>query len=100
MNKITLEFNYERGARALLSAIIYQSIADYNKALKLIEKPNLNEDKRKKIEEQIKENESFLKSERAIYLLELVGIYHNPEKLIKKLKEKKYDMSFVKNWRV
>lgn len=74
------------GYKALAASIFNHAISDYKKSLKMQKKEKLNEEQKKKIQREIKENECFFRSEWAKDLVRFVGYAYNPETLIKKLR--------------
>lgn len=75
------------GYKALAANVFNLAISDYKKSLKMQKKENLNEEQKKKIQREIKENECFFRSEWTKDLARFVGFFYNPEKLIEKLRK-------------
>ena len=75
------------GYKALVANVFNQAISDYKKLLKMQKNEKLNEERKERIQREIKENELFFRSEWAKYLAEYLKITYNPEKLIEKLRK-------------
>lgn len=74
------------GYKALAANIFIQAISDYKKLLKMQKKEKLDEERKERIQREIKGNERFFRSEWAKFLASVVGVSYNPETLIKKLR--------------
>ena len=74
------------GYTALAASIFNQEISDYKKLLKKQKNEKLNEERKERIQREIKGNERFFRSEWANDLAEFIGFSYNPETLIKKLR--------------
>lgn len=74
------------GYKALAANIFIQAISDYKKLLKMQKNEKLDEERKERIQREIKENERFFRSEWAKFLASEVGVSYNPETLIKKLR--------------
>lgn len=74
------------GYKALAANIFIQAISDYKKLLKMQKNEKLDEERKERIQREIKENERFFRSEWAKFLASVVGVSYNPETLIKKLR--------------
>ena len=75
------------GYKALAANIFYQAISDYKKLLKMQKNEKLDEERKERIQREIKENERFFRSEWAKDLADYLKIAYNPEKLIEKLRK-------------
>ncbi len=75
------------GYKALAANIFYQAISDYKKLLKMQKNEKLDEERKERVQREIKENERFFRSEWAKDLADYLKIAYNPEKLIEKLRK-------------
>ena len=75
------------GYKALAANIFYQAISDYKKLLKMQKNEKLDEERKERIQREIKGNERFFRSEWAKDLADYLKIAYNPEKLIEKLRK-------------
>lgn len=75
------------GYKALVANVFNQAISDYKNLLKMQKKEKLDEERKERIQREIKENECFFCSEWANDLAEYLKIAYNPEKLIEKLRK-------------
>ena len=75
------------GYKALAANIFNQAISDYKKLLKMQKNEKLDEERKERIQREIKENEHFFRSEWAKDLADYLKIAYNPEKLIEKLRK-------------
>ena len=72
--------------KALVANIFNQAISDYKKLLQMQKNEKLDEERKERIQREIKENEHFFRSEWAKDLTDYLKIAYNPEKLIEKLR--------------
>jgi len=75
------------GYKALAANIFNQAISDYKKLLKMQKNEKLDEERKERIQREIKGNERFFRSEWAKDLADYLKIAYNPEKLIEKLRK-------------
>ena len=75
------------GYKALVANIFNQAISDYKKLLQMQKNEKLDEERKERIQREIKENERFFRSEWANDLSRYLKITYNPEKLIEKLRK-------------
>ena len=73
--------------KALVANIFNQAILYYKKLLKMQKNEKLDEERKERIQREIKENEHFFRSEWANDLSRYLKITYNPEKLIEKLRK-------------
>ena len=70
------------GYKALVANVFNKAISDYKELLKMQKNENLDEERKERIQREIKENEHFFRSDWAKDLAEYLKITYSPEKLI------------------
>ena len=70
------------GYKALVANVFNKAISDYKELLKMQKNENLDEERKERIQCEIKENELFFRSDWAKDLAEYLKITYSPEKLI------------------
>ena len=75
------------GYKALVADVFNKAISDYKKLLKMQKNEKLDEERKERIQREIKGNERFFRSEWAKDLADYLNIAYNPEKLIEKLRK-------------
>lgn len=75
------------GYKALIANVFNKASSDYKKLLKMQKNEKLDEERKERIEREIKGNERFFRSEWAKDLADYLKIAYNPEELISKLKQ-------------
>lgn len=75
------------GYKALIANVFNKASSDYKKLLKMQKNEKLDEERKERIQREIKGNERFFRSEWAKDLAEYLKIAYNPEELISKLKQ-------------
>lgn len=75
------------GYKALVANVFNKASSDYKKLLKMQKNEKLDEERKERIQREIKGNERFFRSEWAKDLADYLKIAYNPEELISKLKQ-------------
>ena len=70
------------GYKALVANVFNKAISDYKELLKMQKNEKLDEERKERIQREIKENELFFRSDWAKDLAEYLKITYSPEKLI------------------
>jgi len=68
--------------KALVANVFNKAISDYKELLKMQKNEKLDEERKERIQREIKENELFFRSDWAKDLAEYLKITYSPEKLI------------------